>query len=495
MPMKLPTNRWLQALTLVMVVALIGVTAYSLLTAPASPPPAATADPPTLTPSPTLETPTLTPSVTPSRTATPTPTPTRPKPTATPTEPPTPSPTPVEEAIAPPPTFPPSGPMPAPVVVTGTNGISMTLTVPEPMPVVIQPDNVTNILLLGSDQRGMEKIGRTDVIVIATIHPETPSVSLLSIPRDFYAWIPGHGFDKINMAFSHGGPELAKATIRYNLGVDVDYYARIGFDSFIRIVDTLGGVTVAVECPLHDTFIQPELHLEPGMHQLDGQQALRHSRSRRSTSDFDRHRRQQQVLRGLYRQALKLGVIPKIPSLWGELRGNVSTDLDLQGVIRLGAIGMRMDTSNVKSRFVGGGAVEYWTGPGGLYILLPNVETLQSVVSEALAPAPAQQQQGQRWRVEVVDGTPNEGWEQVAAERLRWEGFKVVGIQPAEEDLPRTQIVDLRPTSGDWTLTRLMRLYARESNDVILRPTEERDVDFQVLLGADYDPCVAVRGP
>ncbi|MFW6135476.1 MAG: LCP family protein, partial [Chloroflexota bacterium] len=315
--MKLPTNRWLQALMLVLVVTLIAVTAYSLLAAPGSPPPAATVGPPTLTPDPTLETPTLTPSLTPSRIATPTPTSTRPKPTATPTGTPTPSPTAVEEAIAPPPTFPPSGPMPAPVVVTQTNGISLTLTVPEPMPVVSQPDNVIDILLLGSDQRGMEKVGRTDVIVIAAIHPDVPSVSLLSIPRDFYAWIPGYGFDKINTAFSHGGPELAKDTIRYNLGVEVDYYARIGFDSFIRIVDTLGGVTVAVECPLQDSLAGTELVLQPGMHHLDGRQALVYARSRRTTSDFDRHRRQQQVLRGLYRRALNLDMIPKIPSLWG----------------------------------------------------------------------------------------------------------------------------------------------------------------------------------
>lgn len=76
-------------------------------------------------------------------------------------------------------------------------------------------------------------------------------------------------------------------TIRYSFGVDVDYYARIGFDSFIRIVDTLGGVTVAVEGPLHDTFLKHEVHLEPSVHHL---------------------------MRRLYHQALNLELIPKIPS-------------------------------------------------------------------------------------------------------------------------------------------------------------------------------------
>lgn len=392
--------------------------------------------------------------------------------------------------------FPPGIPTPTPVVITRTNDISQTLTAPDPQALVSQPDNAINVLLLGSDQRDIGKVGRTDTIVIATIHPGIPSVSLLSIPRDFYAWMPGYGFAKINTAFDRGGPQLMKATIRYNLGVDVDYYARIGFDSFVKIVDTLGGVTVAVECPLHDTFLKREVHLEPGLHHLNGSQALQYARSRHSTSDFDRNRRQQQVLRGLYHQALDLGVIPKIPSLWGALKESIATDLNLQGIIRLGAIGTRLNTLNVKSRFVGGGVVEPWTGPGGAYVLIPDFEALESLVSEALAPSQAggQQEQGRAFQVEIVDGTPNQGWEQVAADRLRWEGFRVMGIRPADEVRPRTQIVDLRATPGRWPLSKLMRLYGRESHDVISRPTEGSDLDFQILLGADYDPCTAVRG-
>ena len=375
----------------------------------------------------------------------------------------------------------------------------MTLTAPEPLPPVSQPENVINVLLLGSDQSAIGSVGRTDTIVIATIHPEIPAVSLLSIPRDFYAWMPGHGFGKINTAFRYGGPPLMKATIRHNFGVEVDYYTRVGFDSFVKIVDALGGVTVAVECPLHDTFPDPsspsrqtDVDYWPGMHTLDGKHALWYARSRWNTSDFDRHRRQQQVLRSLYSQVMTLGVIPKIPSLWGALRESVSTDLDLQGMIRLGTIGMRLNLSNVKSRFVGEGAVEAWRDPKGSYILLPVAETLQPVVSEALAPAAQPQQQA--WPVEVVNGTPYEGWGQVAAERLRWEGFVVVRLQRAEEIFPRTQIVDLRTSPGGWPLPRLMDLYKREGSDVISRPTEPSDVQFQVLLGADYDPCTAVRG-
>jgi LCP family protein required for cell wall assembly len=370
------------------------------------------------------------------------------------------------------------------------------------VPLLTQPQNVINVLLLGSDQAG-RKAGLTDSIVIVSVHPEMPSVALLSIPRDFYAWMPGHGFGKINTAFNRGGPTLMEATIRHNFGINIDYHARVGFDSFIKIVDGLGGVDVAVECPLHDTFPGPtsgsgeiDVDWEPGIHHLDGRHALWYVRSRWSTSDFDRHRRQQQVLRGLYRKVMSVGVIPKIPSLWGALQESVSTDLDLPGLIRLGAIGARLDTTNVKSRFVGGGTVSSWTGPEGLYVLIPDNEALMLLVAEALSPPPHVRAHKPAWRVEVLNSTLHEDWGQVAAERLRWEGFEVVRVRRAGEAQPHTQIIDLTTASDPPTaipLFQLMRLYRRGRSDIVANPTEQRDVDFQVSLGVDYDPCTAVR--
>jgi LCP family protein required for cell wall assembly len=391
------------------------------------------------------------------------------------------------------------------VVVTRTNSITETITLvaPAPLPLLDQPQNVINILLLGSDQVNIEKAGLTDTIVVVSVHPELPAVSLLSIPRDFYAWMPGRGFGKINTAFSRGGPTLMEATIMHNFGIHTDYYARVGFDSFIKIVDSLGGIDVAVECPLHDTFPDPaspsgttDVDWEPGIHHLDGKHALWYARSRWSTSDFDRHRRQQQVLRGLYRQVRGLGIIPKIPAVWGALRENVSTDLDLQGLIRLGAIGARLDPVNVKSRFVGPSVLTSWRDPEGLYLLLPDYEALPSLVANALAPPPRTVSQQPAWRVAVINGTLHRDWGAVAAERLRWEGFVVTRIEQAGEPRPHTQIIDLTTATDAGSVTalyQLMRLYRRGSEAVISRPTDKRDVDFQVILGLDYDPCTAVR--
>lgn len=510
---------WLEGMTLVVVLLLVvvGISSFGSLPAPASTSSTAVAQVPasatsqTWTPSPTpsqtptrtaTATPTDTPSPTPTSTLTPSPTPTRPTPTPTHTS--TPYPTPLPKGVPTPITFLPGTLTPTPVVVTRTNSTTetLTLTAPAPVPMLDQPQNVINVLLLGSDQAGIDRVGRTDTIVVASIHPERPSVSLLSIPRDFYAWIPGQGFGKINTVYSRGGPALMEATIRHNFGVAVDYHARVGFDSFVRIVDALGGVVVAVECPVNDTFPDPssptgetDIDLAPGMHHLDGKHALWYARSRWNTSDFDRHRRQQQVLRGLYSQVMSTGIIPKIPSIWGALRENVSTDLDLPGLVRLGSIGLRLDTINVKSRFVGTGAVTSWKDPGGLYILVPDYETLAALVAEALAPPPLRSPElaGQ---VEVVNGAPYQDWGLVAAERLRWEGFEVTQVRPAEEPQPHTQIVDLTTPSdagSGTTLYRLMRLYRLQAEDVISMPSESRHVDFVVKLGQDYYPCTTVR--
>jgi LCP family protein required for cell wall assembly len=379
---------------------------------------------------------------------------------------------------------------------------------PAPMPLMEQPDTVRNILLLGTDQDSSEGVGRTDTIVIASVNPDLPAVTLLSIPRDFFAWIPGHGFNKINVAYKQGvrdnypggGPGLIKATIEYNLGIRIHHYALVGFDGFIKIVDALGGVAVAVECPLSDTFPdadspegQTDVDWEPGILHLDGKHALWYSRSRWSTHDFDRHRRQQQVLRGLYHQMLSLDIIPKIPELWGALNENVSTDLGLDELISLAEVGSRLDMANVKSRFVGRGAVQTWTAPNGAYVLVPYYEAIGPLVEEALAPPASTRAQQRAFQVEVWNATGFDGLGHVAAERLRWEGFEVVGVGPADGFYSRTQIVDYTTTAKGSAIPRLISLYGRHYGDIVPLPTEDRAVDYLIILGADYDPCSATR--
>jgi LCP family protein required for cell wall assembly len=396
----------------------------------------------------------------------------------------------------------------APVVVTNTVATPQPLPVPGAIPLIEQPAGVINIALLGSDQVDKDSAGRTDVIIIASIDPAIPSVSLISVPRDFYAWIPGHGFNKINTAYRRGeldhypggGPGLIKATIEYNLGIRIHYYALVGFDGFVKTVDTLGGVDVAVECALSDTFPDPDsptgrtdVDWEPGIYHLDGKHALWYSRSRWSTSDFDRNKRQQQVLRGLYQQVMALDIVPKVPQLWGALNETVSTDLGLEELVYLASLGSELNMADVKSSFVGNDVLQSWTAPNGGWVLVPYYEQLEPMIREALEPPATARASRPPFRVEVWNGTSRDGLGYVAAERLRWEGFEVTNVAPADSTYERTQIWDFTTTSKGSPLSHLMYLYWRSAGDVVSQPTEERAADFRVILGADYDPCVSAH--
>ncbi len=451
---------------------------------------------PSQPPGPATLPPTATMTPRPTRTSTPTPTAT-PTPTLSPTATSTPTPTPS------PPTLPP----PAPIL-TGTPQITSTLPQPTPMPLIPQPEGTINILLLGSDRRPGERVARTDVIMIASVFPDRPAVSLISIPRDFYAWIPGWGLDKINTAYIRGvklhypggGPGLLRATIEYNFGLPIHYYVLVDFQSYRQIIDAIGGVDVVVECPFHDTYPDPDspsgqtdIDLEPGIHHLDGKFALWYVRSRWSTSDFDRHRRQQEVLRAIFRQVRRQDLFGKVPDFWKIYRDSVETDIGLNEALYFASLASRFDMRNLKSRFIRGSSlVQPWTAPNGGFVLVPQPEAMYNFLLEAAQPPVGERASQMQYRVEVWNGSGNSGWGDVAAERLRIEDFIVVAVRDVDYQ-PQTQIIDFTTTSKGSPLPRLMRLYRLQSEAVVTQPQEERQVDFRVILGGDYDPCIGTH--
>lgn len=457
-----------------------------------------TASPVPDTPTPSAVPPTWT--STPSPTMTPTPTPTR-RPAATPTATPTPTPTAQPGGIL----LPPRSTLP-PVAATAI--VSSTLPQPEPLPLVEQPAGTVNILLLGMDRLAGQGVARTDVMVIASIFPDVPAVSLLSIPRDYYAWIPGWGLDKINTAYVRaervgypgGGPALAKATVEYNFGVPIHYYAMVDFSSYRTIVDAVGGVDIIVECPFHDTYPdadsptgQTDIDMEPGLHHLDGKHALWYVRSRWNTSDFDRHRRQQQVLMAILSQARSADMLLRVPELWGAYRESVETDLALPQILSLASVGVRLDTRDIHNSFIRGtGVITGWTAPNGGAVLVPNLDAVRALVQDAMRPLASSRASQRAYRVAVSNGTWNQSWGDVAAYRLALEGFVVASVTPVDP-VPRIQVIDYTTTPKGSPLWKLTSMYRLQGGDIIAQPTEGSDIDFQVVLGANYNPCTATN--
>lgn len=178
-------------------------------------------------------------------------------------------------------------------------------------PAPVQPSNGVlkpplNIVLMGSDTRGKER-GRSDVLQLLHVSGDRRHVYLMSIPRDSYVDIPGHGKAKINAAYSWGGAPLTVETVEQLLGVPIDHTALIDFEGFTAVIDALGGVTVAnaeASSNLGCDFPKGEVTLK-------GECALAFVRERYTLSDgdFGRATRQRDVIKAVLTKLVSRGVL------------------------------------------------------------------------------------------------------------------------------------------------------------------------------------------
>ena len=278
---------------------------------------------------------------------------------------------------------------------------------PKPFPVLTDDQTVT-FLLLGSDVRPGQTYFRTDTIIVVAVRPATGQVTLISIPRDLYIYIPTIGMDRVNTAYEYGqmhhyaggGAGLLKATLLYNLGIRIDHLAIVDFTVFTRIVDTLGGLDVPVFCAytdwhLNDPNLDPNnvknwsvFTVGPGVVHMDGNLALWYARSREMSSDFDRGRRSQEVIRALYAQALKTNAISKIPQLYNDFSSSVITDLGLNDLLKMAPLALHLSNADIRSYYIGRNDVTPWMTPGGASVQLPNGPAIQSMLQQALSPSP-----------------------------------------------------------------------------------------------------------
>ena len=178
----------------------------------------------------------------------------------------------------------------------------------------------TNWLLVGSDSRtglsdkDVERLGtggdlgtvRTDTIMLMHL-PLRGKPTLVSIPRDSYVPVPGYGYDKINAAFSIGGPQLLVETVEQNTGLHVDRYAEIGMGGLAGVVDAAGGVEICVAEPIDDPLAN--INLQPGCQEMDGPTALGYVRTRATAQgDLDRVARQREFMTTLVTRVLSPSV-------------------------------------------------------------------------------------------------------------------------------------------------------------------------------------------
>jgi LCP family protein required for cell wall assembly len=355
---------------------------------------------------------------------------------------------------------------------------------------------VLTLALLGNDGDGSAG-QRTDAIILAIIDTSARSATLLSIPRDLYVYHPGWRMDRINLAMPHGGPQQFRDTVRYNLGIEVDYYVRVGFGAFEAAVDALEGVTVPVLCPLEDwrlisADLDPTLEenwerfrLEPDLYTMDGSLALWYARSRMTTTDFDRSRRQQQLLHALLEKAISRNVLGDVPALWRAFEGQVTTDLPLTRMGQLAALAPDIRANGVRHLALNYNALqEGRIGPQRMWVWLIDWERAEPVLQAAFSP-PALAQ-GQRGALPVTVRVENWVDYRLSAETLRWFGFAPRYEQTWDPRPDQTAIVwhgpNLRGSRSD-TLRWIYR------NAPVALSEEGTTGSYTVTLGHDFNPC------
>lgn len=252
-----------------------------------------------------------------------------------------------------------------------------------------------NIVLLG--MRGADDPNGgllADTIMIASIIPKENKIALISIPRDLYVKVPHSNLmHKINFVHAYGqtqrskGLDYMKEILKEVTGLDTHYAINVNFEAFKETIDLLDGIIVHVPKAISETeqWQGRPFYMPAGDQKMDGETALTYARARYSTSDFDRSKRQQEVLIAIRNKAIGTGMLfnpLKINSFMDIIGTNVKTDLNAWEIKELIDIAKDLDFSGAKKRVFDtseSGLLEAKTNEIGEYILIPRGGTYEEM--------------------------------------------------------------------------------------------------------------------
>ncbi len=395
----------------------------------------------------------------------------------------------------------------------------------------------TNVLFLGVGGGLHDGPDLTDSIMIASLDHTKKTVSLFSIPRDLYVKITPRYTDRINSLYDyvkrHSGHEEAITSMqelaKKITGLDIQYYAKVNFQGFREVVDIMGGIDIDVperlvdtSYPLEDSngvFIRNEIFkVEKGPQHMDGDTALKYVRSRHSTSDFDRARRQQLVISALKAKALKENYLTNptlLKQLYYAVIDNLETDINVGEAIRTASIAKDIPSQNIlsvglsdDSTSVGG----FLYTPdrsltGGASVLIPNGGTASSpeyyteIRRLADILSTYQEMLIEKIPLKITNGTKVTGLGNQLKNKLSRYGFTVGDVSNlktnekntatkiyvrGENEHKVTQEVLQTFLRGEVVLRRdavLDPVLNGNKNQPVLQPTEP---EIEIVIGPDY---------
>lgn len=367
-----------------------------------------------------------------------------------------------------------------------------------------------NILLMGIEGPNYPGGMLSDSIMIASVDAKTKTLSLLSVPRDLYVTIPGRGKDKVNAAHSIGesaakagekgkGPALLKETLSQTFGIPIHYFVRLDFDGFKKTIDALGGVSVNVTKAIHDPLFPDgkggymTYSVKTGVQQMDGEAALKYARSRQTSSDFDRARRQQEIVSGIKDKLLSPQVLAnpkKMNDLISILGTHVLTDFSFGDVDQAYALAKNFDQPTVRSQVLDNsdslGLLTSSQSSGGSYIIIPrlgmdNYRAVQAFVRGYLATPVVKKESA---TIEIQSGGAKADSVKRMAQYLEWAGFTVTESEAPGAASTKTVLSDYAHGAKSDTNDFLKKTY--ELTAVEATKPEGATTDYLLVLGSDW---------
>src|SRR5215211_2404386 len=360
----------------------------------------------------------------------------------------------------------------------------------------------------------------TDTLILLTVDPRSKTAGMLSIPRDMWVNIPGFGYSRINTAWSlgrgsklpGGGPALTMKTVSHFIGVPIDYYVQVDFDTFVDIINLIGGVDVYNDETL---ILDPMAHGKDfpkvkltccGIRHLDGRTALAYARCRHAEKgcadgDIGRAKRQQKIIFGIREKVFSPENFPKLlaqaPQLYSIFSEGIHTNMSLDDAIKLAVTASGIPKDKIKSAVIDNSMIALdnviLAGQNASIIrpLPDKIRILRDEIFTASGPLSPQAQgdsislmQSDNAHVRVLNGTSMPQLDVKTGTYLSQQGLLATEFGNTKAS-NRTTIVLYSPKL--YTLQFLMDTFGiTSSTQILIKPDPSETVDIEIRLGKDW---------
>jgi polyisoprenyl-teichoic acid--peptidoglycan teichoic acid transferase len=380
--------------------------------------------------------------------------------------------------------------------------------------------NILFVGLRGGDPTEQDCPFCTDTLILLTVDPVTKTAGMLSIPRDMWVNIPGFGYSRINTAWSlgrgsklpGGGPALTMKTVSHFIGVPVDYYVQVDFDTFVDIINLVGGVDVyndenIVLDPMAHGRDFPKVRLTCcGIRHLNGPAALAYARCRKDSQgckdgDVGRAKRQQKVIFAIRDKVLNpqnfASLFSQAPKLYDTFSAGIHTNMSLEDAMKLAVLVRDIPKESIKNGVIGNNMVSFGNVilggqnasvmkplPDKIRVLRDEIFTSSGPLSPLAEGDPLSLMQTDGARVRVLNGTSTAGLDTRTGAYLTQQGIQVTEYGNTKAP-SRTTIVLYSPKL--YTLRYLVSLLGISGpTQILIQPDPTQTVDVEIRLARDW---------